>query len=70
MENEGRLVSEVIRTVGGEFLLPDELLVDAIVVITVLGEDGEQYLRLKATPMPWWTLNGMLEAAKITEDES
>jgi hypothetical protein len=66
MENEDRLIGDVTQSL----LEPGELLVDSVVIVSVLDEDGEQYLRMKATPMPWWTLNGMLEAAKVVEDES
>lgn len=66
MENEDRLIGDVAQSL----LKPGELLVDSVVIVSALSEDGEQYLRMKATPMPWWTLNGMLEAAKVIEDES
>lgn len=46
-----------------------EFIVQAIVLVHVVNSDGEDFLRLLPTEMPWWSVNGMLTGASILVDD-
>ena len=58
-------VREAVASLAGD----DELIMQAIVVIEVMHPDGERGLRMKATDMPWWQLNGLLTGGMITPED-
>jgi hypothetical protein len=58
-------VREAVAPLAGE----GELIMQAVVVIEVMHEDGTRGLRTKATDMPWWQLNGLMVGGMITHED-
>jgi hypothetical protein len=67
MEHDELTIDSQVRSMASPLIEEGELLVDCAIIVTYLDTDGIQYLRLRGTNMPFWTLNGMLDAAKTTE---
>jgi hypothetical protein len=70
MEHDELTIDSQVRSMASPLIEEGELLVDCAIIVTYLDTDGIQYLRLRGTNMPFWTLNGMLDAAKITEAQA
>jgi hypothetical protein len=70
MEHDELTIDSQVRSMASPLIEEGELLVDCAIVVTYFDTDGIQYLRLRGTNMPFWTLNGMLEAAKIIDTQA
>jgi len=62
---DGNTVMEAVSPLVND----GEFIVQAVVLVHVVNDDGEDILRLLPTEMPWWTVNGMLAGASILVDD-
>ena len=61
-------VDDEVREAVSQVVNNGELCVQALIVLYVTDDEGDNWIKLRATDMPWWSLIGLFEGGKSMVD--
>lgn len=70
-DSERQPVGQIIDSLGVRVSQADgEIIADAVVILRVMGEDGEEWIRTGwSDGLGWVTRSGMLNVVKLYDDQ-